>query len=135
MKLHIHTIIRSIAMTASVIMVPNTAILCRTLSIQVSKGYSHWGLAQEPLPAITRFWIIGQSQSSMVIIIALVLAAALALALAGFKVSRLPETSPWKATGQILVTILGPIFALLMMSSTIMAAIMPAMVVFQSVPK
>ena len=133
MRFNIHTAIRSLAMAASVIMVPNAALLSHTVAIQVSRGYAHWDLAKEPLPALTEFWITRQAQSAIVIEFAL--AAAAVLIVTGICCSRLPDSSPRQATGQIVVTILGPIIAVLILSFTIMAALLPAMIVLQKVAK
>ena len=131
MNITIHTAIRSLAMAASVMTLPNAALLCHTFAKQVSLGYAHRDLVKEPLPSLTEFWITRQAQSAMVIEFAL--AGAVVLIVAGIWCLRLPDSSPRKATGQIVVTMLGPLFSGLIFSSTIMAAILPTLKVLEKV--
>lgn len=119
-------------MAASTLFLPIAASCCQTISRLVASELHH-RLGNEALPQITQFWIVGQAYSSAGLGIAI--AISLLLAVAAIKVSRLSEANPWKATSQILVTILGPTLAFLMLGSTLMGAMLPFVITIQAAPK
>jgi hypothetical protein len=122
MKAAIHSVIRAISMAATIVSIPLSATICKSVAHLAASGYTIY-LGGRPLPALTSFWIIGQSNSSVPAYVALMIAGLL-IALSIW-VFRFPDDLPWKATAQVAIAGIAASIAFLFFGSTLVAALLP----------